>query len=211
MTHTMIHVAIENSVRCSIALRTDTSNGAVTQESFGRNADSLFLPFLKEFLQGYGTAPEKVTHWSIGTGPGSFAAIRFTLALVKGICTVTAAKSRGIPSFYLAARQMQALGKTGKVAVLLDARCGKLLYALYQMTAKDCKLVQEPELIDVADAQMLPCDVSCTASEEILPVLPKGAILLPPPEAAPLLDAEEEAFPWLDTPEVEPVYVRPPA
>ena len=208
----MIHVAIENSVHCALALRTDTINASVTRESFGRNADSQFLPFLKEYLQGYGTTPEAVTHWSIGTGPGSFASIRFTLALVKGICTVTAAKSRGIPSFFITAKQMQStIGKTGKVAVLMDARCGKLLLALYQMTQNACTLLQAPDLIDVADAKNIPCDFICTASEEILPILPQGTILLPPPDAVPLLDADEEAFPWLDTPDVEPVYVRPPA
>ncbi len=208
----MIHIAIENSTHCSIALRTDTETATVSRESFGRNADSQFLPFLKQFLRTHGTSPEEATHWSIGTGPGSFAAIRFTLALVKGICTVTRAKSRGIPSFDITARQLQESFRTsGKGAVFMDARCGKLLLALYQMSPDGCSLLKEPELIDTAHAAAISCDCAGTIAEEILPSLPKGAVLLPPPEASYLLDADETSFPWLDSPEVEPVYVRPPA
>ena len=40
--------------------------------------------------------------------------------------------------------------------------------------------------------------------------LPVPLIITPQPTATALLDADEANYPWLDVPDIEPIYVRPP-
>lgn len=209
-------LAIDNSDQCSLALL--TADGNIRHQnapSFGRDCDSRFLPCLEAFLAESRLTIRDVDGWTIGTGPGSFAGIRFILGMVKGICTVTHANCRGIPASYALCR---ALNQKGSVAILQDARCGKLFYSPFlcednlhcRQTAASCLIDADPAVL-----ANLPESFLATPSAEVYQNLPQDCqekiTLLPPPEARYLLDAPEELFPWLTTPEIEPLYVRPPA
>ena len=196
----MIEIAIDGSRGCSIALAKDAVLlASLDSLDFGRNLDVEFLPCLQSFLAENGLALKDVDGWTVGIGPGSFAGIRFTLALVKGICAVTGAKARGVPSSFAVA---VALGKPGKVCVVQDARCGKV-YASTYLCGEQCS--PDGKALMLEASQPLPeCDFFCS---------PEGLAgeTTAQPCAKYLISASAEDYPWQDTPDIEPVYVRAPA
>ena len=208
----MIELAIDCSRASSMAIQCDDGTFSLDSLEFGRSSDRDFLPCLKSFLKEHGLDIGDVQGWTIGTGPGSFAGIRFSLALVKGICTVTHAKARGIASSYAIVKAI--VKPQRSVCVLQNARCGKLFVSCYNVVEGRCIQIGTPSMLDAAEAPTN-YDFYCTPDPELQEVL-KGVIpaelaVVPQPTAKHLLNAPDTDWPWLDTPDVEPIYVRPPA
>ncbi|MBR0457925.1 MAG: tRNA (adenosine(37)-N6)-threonylcarbamoyltransferase complex dimerization subunit type 1 TsaB [Victivallales bacterium] len=210
----MIHVAIDSSLGNSLALRTPDFTTSLPNLDFGRDNDRNFLPCLRDFLRQNRLDVQDVEAWTVGTGPGSFAGIRFTLALVKGICTATHAKCRGIPSGYALAR---AWGREGRVGIVADARCGKAFVTVFEAKNGVFRPVGDPLLVESQTTwpPELTCDAYCSANagfEEHLPAnVREHFSFLPPPDAQWLLQADETIWPWRQDSNIEPLYVRPPA
>ena len=183
-------------------------------QEFGRSSDRDFLPCLEAFLKGHGLSIKDIEGWTIGTGPGSFAGIRFSLALVKGICTVTRAKARGICSSYAIAKAIAETSSDATVCVLQNARCGKVFASCYSISGGRCSQTSVPAMMEPRDIPMQ-YNIYSTHDPELQEmlngILPSELSIMQPPNAQQLLNAPEEDFPWLDTPDVEPIYVRPPA
>ena len=204
----MIQISIENSRECSIALSTPEGLFSLENLGFRRESDSEFMPCLTDFLARHSLTIRDIEGWTVGLGPGSFAGIRFALALVKGICTGTEAKARGVASGYAIAKS---LGKPGRITVIHNARCGKLFASLFQI-ADNATPVGEPMLFSRADAwpKALEADFTCSADADLEGKLPIPLVITPQPSAKELLDAPPAFYPWLNTPDIEPIYVRPP-
>ena len=209
----MIHVAIDSSLGTSIALQKGECTDSRKNLDFGRDSDRAFLPALRGFLQSHQLDVQDVEAWTVGTGPGSFAGIRFALALVKGICTATKAKCRGIPSGYALACASGAR----RVSVLSDARCGKAFVSVFENEAGEARPIGSPLLVESESAwpSELDCPAYVTANPGLEEHLPNDVRLrlriLPPPEAVWLLQASTSLWPLLDDTNIEPLYVRPPA
>ncbi len=204
----MIQLSIENSRECSIALSTQEGIFSLEDLGFRRESDSEFMPCLTDFLAHHSLTIRDVEGWTVGLGPGSFAGIRFALALVKGICTGTGAKARGVASGYAIAKS---IGKQGRIAVIHNARCGKLYASLFQV-ADNVTPVDTPMLFSRADAwpKALEADFTCTADADLEGKLSIPLVITTQPSAKELLDAPPTYYPWLGTPDIEPIYVRPP-
>ena len=205
---TMIQLSIENSRECSIALSTQEGIFSLENLGFRRESDSEFMPCLTDFLARHSLTIRDVEGWTVGLGPGSFAGIRFALALVKGICTGTGAKARGVASGYAIAKS---IGKQGRIAVIHNARCGKLYASLFQV-ADNVTPVGNSMLFSRTDVwpKTIEADFTCTADADLEGKLPISLVITPQPSAKELLDAPPAYYPWLDTPDIEPIYVRPP-
>lgn len=215
----MIEVAIDSSQNVSIALALDGVIFSRNNIELGRATDSEFLPCLKEFLNIHTLTINDVEGWTVGLGPGSFAGIRFALALVKGICTATHARARGVNSSYAMARSFVKAKKNsdGLIGIVQDARCNKAFLSIYHCKAGICRPSCTPAMIDLALdwPDWTECDCYCTPNEDIIKAMPSSIAsrvsLIQPAEAFNLLEADESIWPWLDTPDIEPIYVRPPA
>ena len=205
----MIQLAIENSRECSVALHCNSGRFSLGQLDFHRDSDSAFLPCLTQFLNQHSLSIQDIQGWSVGLGPGSFAGIRFTLALVKGICTGTGAQARGVASGYAIA---QASPAQGRIAVVHNARCGKIFVSLFKRDGLSCSPLDTPRLLPMTGPwpDSLLADFYCTADSELLDHLPIPLQLVPHAQALHLLDAPTQAYPWLTTPDLDPIYVRPP-
>jgi len=210
----MIQLAIDSSRLVSFALQKDNETFQSPEMDFGRDSDSRFLPALTQFLAEHDLTLQDITHWTVGTGPGSFAGIRFALAMVKGLCTGTGALSRGVPSSYALATQMH---QEGRVGVLTDARCAKVFLSIFQCGGTDSVPAAADTILGLEEPWPVEasCDCYCTCGESFaaqlpLPVQAKLTILSTP-DATPLLQAPSSLWPWLATPAAEPIYVRPPA
>ena len=212
-------VAIVNSQDISIALK---ANGVVrsrTQLDFGRLLDAQFLPCLLEFLGEQKLTLRDIEGWNVGLGPGSFAGIRFGLALVKGIASVTGAKTRGIPDSYAIASAFQHKADiSGRVLVITDARCSCAFVTAYDILPDGCiATVEHPVLLEQNETWPDWTDAAhyLTATPDVLANIPEviaqKTITVPPAQAPDILDADDTLFPWMSTPDIEPLYVRPPA
>ena len=207
----MIEVSIDCSKSSSIALECPKGLFCLESLDIGRSSDSEFLPRLQAFLKEHDITINDVEGWTIGIGPGSFAGIRFSLALGKGICTVTGAKARGIPSSYAIAKS---LNMDGTLCVLQNARCGKVFVSCYDSSNGRCLPSKTPSMMEPNDITSS-YNAYCTPDPELGEILPlqiaDSLQILPPANARFLLGAPSEDWNWLDTPDVEPIYVRPPA
>ena len=69
----------------------------------------------------------------VGTGPGSFAGVRSAIAFAKGFALGRKCEVLGLPSPCAVAAQVFSRGESGarQLAVVGDARCGKLWVALF--------------------------------------------------------------------------------
>lgn len=212
-------VAIVNSQEISIALKADGVVYARTQLDFGRLLDAQFLPCLLDFLGEQQLTLRDIEGWNVGLGPGSFAGIRFGLALVKGIASVTGAKTRGIPDSYaMVSAFLRKANISGRIAVITDARCSCAFVTAYDVSESGrIAAVEQPVLLEQNQAwpEWSNADHYLTATPDVLANIPEAisqkTIAVPPAQAPDILDADDALFPWLSTPDIEPLYVRPPA
>ena len=144
----------------------------------------------------------------VGTGPGSFAGIRSAIAFAQGYALGRPCEVLGLPSPCAVAAQIKL---KGRLAVIGDARCGKLWVALF-------------------DGSSLVCDVFQVNSSEILGSVPNGFSIVTVDEArigeklkaafgerylggqtptAEGLKAFAEANPSVLKPEPLPIYLNP--
>ena len=214
------YIALDTSIGFSLAvLNGDQVVLQTTMPGMGRESDRLLTPWLMSQLATKGISLQEITHWTLGTGPGSFAGLRCGIAMVKGIVAVTGAVMRGVPSAYALAVQA-ATPDAKTVGVLHDGRCGQVLLAKFSRKTDGFQLADDPTPLDPQEllAETNRCDCYATAQAESLPELPSEVAsalkALPNIDAVVLAHAPEALYPWpTDLPgmecSTEPLYVRP--
>ena len=85
----------------------------------------------------------------VGTGPGSFAGIRSALAFAQGYALGSKCEVLGLPSPCAVAAQVYAGGSGFPLAVVGDARRGKLWIALFEGLRLVCPVFQVERGLDV--------------------------------------------------------------
>ena len=214
------HASLDTSIGFSLAVL-DGKQVVLqaTMPGMGRESDRLLTPWLMAQLATKGISLQEITHWTLGTGPGSFAGLRCGIAMVKGIVAVTGAVMRGVPSAYALAAQA-ATPAAQTVGVLHDGRCGQVLLARFSRSVDGFRLADDPAPLDPQGllAEANHCDCYATAQADSLPELPPEVasclMALPEIDAAVLARAPEALYPWpTDMVEMEqsttPLYVRP--
>ncbi|MBO4619254.1 MAG: tRNA (adenosine(37)-N6)-threonylcarbamoyltransferase complex dimerization subunit type 1 TsaB [Victivallales bacterium] len=214
------HASLDTSIGFSLAVL--DGNQVVLQATMpgmGRESDRLLTPWLMAQLATKGISLQEITHWTLGTGPGSFAGLRCGIAMVKGIVAVTGAVMRGVPSAYALAVQA-ATPAAQSVGVLHDGRCGQVLLAKFSRNADGFRLADDPTPLNPQEllAEANHCDCYATAQADSLPELPPEVAsclkALPEIDASELARAPEALYSWpTDLAGMEqsttPLYVRP--
>ena len=170
----------------------------------------------------------------VGTGPGSFAGIRAALAFAQGFALGRPCEVLGLPSPCAIAAQ---LGGRGPLAVIGDARRGKLWIALFDGFSLVCDIFQIDSGVSVGPVPTIsgsvPTDegsVPRDLSEVLVGSVPTDCRVVTPDEArigamlkaafgarylggqtptAEGLRTFAEANPSLLTPEPRPIYLNP--
>ena len=103
-----------------------------------RRDAAAFAQFLRDALNGYGLDFADITHWTVGSGPGSFTGLRQAAALVSGWCFGrNDVQTRCVPgAIALAAQAHPQEGET--VCCIYDGRNKEILY--YNVICQDGKL-----------------------------------------------------------------------
>lgn len=217
----MFVAALDTSCGAALAVRGDDVDLSLHRPLTGRDSDRLLVPWIADILSARGLTAGDIGRWSVGTGPGSFSGIRAGVAFVKGLCSITGAPYRGIPSsLALAYSTAETLSDGDCVGVLHDARRRQLILTGYVRCGARLQLESGPQVIgSEALASELeryrflatphPSTVFSLLPEELHHrVQPRETLnavfLLNPP-----------GLPWPDDKtaselSVEPVYVRPP-
>ncbi|MCQ2379145.1 MAG: hypothetical protein MJ016_08095 [Victivallaceae bacterium] len=181
-------------------------------DMYGREAAAL-PDFILGRLREKGLALADVGRWSVGTGPGSFTALRMAAALVSGWCFGTEILCRGVPgAVALAGASSQ---RTEKIGALYDGRNREVLYFSLRLENGQYVPSGETRVLDAGTARSFFAGRSgetfvCHRSEEeaIRKVLPEEVV----PEAvgsadtAALARNESVAF---DNDLTQLVYIRP--
>jgi len=219
----MLSASLDTSSGAAFALARDgTVAVSAALPCRGRDSDRELVPWLVELLAGAAVDIGEVERWTVGGGPGSFSGIRVGMAFVKGLCAVTRALYRSVPSSYALARAVgEGLEPGARVGVLHDARRRQLIFTAYVRGIERVDLLPEgePEVLGAAAAV-----AACRACSRLVTVQPEAvALVLPEALAANVvvLDAvpadrllEAPGWPWpAETAGCEaamvPVYVRP--
>lgn len=169
----MIQAAIDTSLTCVFAV---ADGGRIlftgSLDSASRDNDQKLPPWILEKLSECGLKLPEIRRWTVGIGPGSFAGLRSGIAFIKGICAVTGAELLGVPSAVMTAAAAQGVAADARIGVLMDGRCGQVIFAPIRSMKLDGEPVAlDPEqLLDDGNA----CDAWITPQAELIPPLPEA-------------------------------------
>jgi tRNA threonylcarbamoyl adenosine modification protein YeaZ len=90
------------------------------------------LEALDGLLASCGWTLESIDAFAVGTGPGSFTGVRIGMATLRALAWTLERPLVGCPTLDLLA--MNAVGRTGAVAAVLDARKKEVYFAVYRLT-----------------------------------------------------------------------------
>ena len=98
----------------------------VTRPMRGRDSAE-FAPWVLEMLKNANCGLEDVTHWTVGSGPGSFTGMRLAAALVAGWTFGKAVQTRCVPTAVALAAKLNTVSGD-KIGTLFDGRNRELIY-----------------------------------------------------------------------------------
>jgi len=115
----------------------------VAERAFGDGFDHtvVFLPAIKEMLDGAGLSPADVTLLACGQGPGSFTGVRIGLAAAKTMAYALGAPLYVVSTLAILAR---AVATDDLIVPLIDARRSEVYYAVYRQSGSGLEEVLAP-------------------------------------------------------------------
>ncbi len=88
------------------------------------------LPMIEAILAAAHIGIEEIGGLAVAAGPGSFTGIRIGISAAKGIAAPRDLPCVGVSTLYAMAHN--AIGQTGIVCTVMDARCGQVYGALFE-------------------------------------------------------------------------------
>lgn len=110
------------------------------------------IPLLDDLLGRAGWALSELAAVGTGLGPGSFTGIRVGLAVARGLAFSLKIPLKGVSSFAALAR---GAGGEGRIAVLDDARRGRVYCALYEKQGAVLSALRPPSCLPADEAVRL--------------------------------------------------------
>ena len=93
----MIHGALDFSAASAVfAVAKDGVKLFEVSKTMQRRDAAAFAQFLRDALNGYGLDFADITHWTVGSGPGSFTGMRIAASFVQGLTYGKDVKSRTV-------------------------------------------------------------------------------------------------------------------
>ena len=107
------------------------------------------IPILDRLLAEAGWTVDELEAVGAGLGPGSFTGIRVGLAVARGLSFALKIPLKGVSSFEALARGAEG---EGRIAVLADARRGRIYLALYEKRGDGAVAIRPPSCVAAAEA-----------------------------------------------------------
>jgi len=160
-------LAVETATRVmSVALLEGERLVAEITSDDGRVHSERLLPAIDRLLALANVRLDDVTAFAVSIGPGSFTGLRIGLATVKAFAFDERRPVAGVPT--LAALCAAAVGASGPVAALLDARRGEVYAAV-------CAFAGEPHPSRLADSVFTPRALAAVLPPDAALVIGEGA------------------------------------
>jgi tRNA threonylcarbamoyladenosine biosynthesis protein TsaB len=129
-------------------------NGRVLGEAF-ESGGRASIAIVEKALVASKIEPEAIECIAIGTGPGSYTGIRGAISLAQGWQLAREIKLLGISSVECLAAQAQREKVFGKIAVVVDAQREEFYLATYEVSEKECRLVDPLRIVPAAQVKAL--------------------------------------------------------
>jgi tRNA threonylcarbamoyladenosine biosynthesis protein TsaB len=110
------------------------------------------IPILDSLLGRAGWTLSELAAVGAGLGPGSFTGIRVGLAVARGLSFSLGIPLKGVGSFEALA---WGAGGEGRIAVLADARRGRIYCALYEKRGEEVSTLRPPACLPAEEAARL--------------------------------------------------------
>ena len=135
-----------------VVIKDDSVVIDVKTPMYGRDAAELPL-FLAAELKKFDLSIENVNLWSVGSGPGSFTALRMTAALVGGFCFGHGKNiCRSVPGA-IAIGAAIAAPENSRIGVLYDGRNKEILYYGLEVVSGKCVPTGETQVLNSEQAK----------------------------------------------------------
>ena len=218
---------------CALAFETSSTQGSVALGRGGqllevrplsvpRQHAAQFLPTVEALCRAHGVSPRDIALVIVSSGPGSFTGLRISVTAARMIALAHAAALVSVPTLSVIAQNaLQAMPPLRRVAVILDAKRGKVFAQSFQRIADRYEPLDEPGERDPA-AYCADQPTDCAIMGEGVPyhraaVEAAGRTILSdelfPPRAAVLFDLGVERArtgALTERRALTPLYVRPP-
>ncbi len=161
-------LSLETSAKCASCAVTDGEK--VLASAFVNTAQThsqTLMPMVNETLSVAGMTVADLDGIAVAAGPGSFTGVRIGVAAAKGLAFADALPCVGVSSLETVAAQFDGVLQTGRLCVLMDARCGQVYTATFIVTAAG--LVRE-----TPDEAVAAADVLSRLQQDDTPVLLAG-------------------------------------
>lgn len=147
-------LALEASATAaSVAL---CDNERLLAESFthsGKTHSQTLMPMVGELLRITDTELASLDLLAVTSGPGSFTGLRIAIAAVKGMALGAGLRCVGVSSLWALACNLR--GFEGVAAAVMDARCGQVYTALFDLQGGTVTRRTEDMAIPIAELQKM--------------------------------------------------------
>ncbi len=125
---------------------------AASRPMRGRTASAM-APWIIELLHEHGAGLNEITHWTVGSGPGSFTGMRLAAAFVAGLTAENPdVKTRCVPTA-IALAYGENYREGEKIGTIFDGRNHEILVYGLIFAEGELKPCGEPAVLDAAQAE----------------------------------------------------------
>ncbi len=115
------------------------------------------LPMVQDMLKNAALALHDIDLLAVNVGPGSFTGVRIGVSAVKGIAFTGDIPCAPVSALHSMAYNFVGLPQVQTVCAVMDARCGQVYTALFQVDGQTVTRLTDDTAISVTDLQQQLC------------------------------------------------------
>ena len=115
------------------------------------------LPMVQDMLKNAALALHDIDLLAVNVGPGSFTGVRIGVSAVKGIAFTGDIPCAPVSTLHSMAYNFVGLPQVQTVCAVMDARCGQVYTALFQVDGQTVTRLTDDTAISVTDLQQQLC------------------------------------------------------
>ena len=167
------------------------------------------MTMVEAVLREAGVEREQVECLAIGLGPGSYTGIRAAISVAQGWQLASGSrdfKVTGLSSAECIATQVQTLGISGRISVLIDAQRNELYVARYEVNPERVVETEPLHLANLEEARQRESAGDCLVGPEISRWTSRGRTVFPDAATVARLASMQRSFVRAEL--LEPIYLR---
>ena len=164
------------------------------------------LGMIEAALRDAGLERDQIECLVVGLGPGSYNGIRVAISLAQGWQLASEIKLLGVSSADCVAAQSHADGRTGKVAVVIDAQRGEYYLAAYELSTRGWRVTSRLRLASADEVRARQWSGAALIGPDVTRWFPGGQPVFP--RATMLGHLAKGRRDFVPAEKLEPIYLR---